>query len=145
MNGFELELASATQWQRVEGVVSFVGTDASGRFGLMPGHEPLATVLAFGLARFRLQPSRGDGSADSADEAPAWRYLALPGGVLRFADNKLWIATRRYVLGEQLDAVQAALEQDMRHEQQQQADLRHNLEQLETTLMQGLWRLEHLA
>lgn len=142
MNGFALELASGTQWQRVEGVMSFVGTDASGRFGLMPGHEPLATVLAFGLARFRLQPPKSDGPAD---EALGWRYLALPGGVLRFANNQLWIATRRYVLGEQLDAVQAALEQDMRGEQLQQADLRHNLEQLENTLMQRLWRLERMS
>lgn len=136
MNAFTLELASATQRERIEGVCSFVGTDASGRFGILPGHEPASTVLAHGLARYRLnQP--GDERADAA-----WRYLALPGGVLRFADGVLSIATRRYVRGDRLDEVRQALERDIREDTRQQADLRHNLRQLEDTLMQRLWRLE---
>ena len=136
MNAFTLELASATQHERIQGVCSFVGTDASGRFGILPGHEPASTVLSHGLARYRLnQP--GDDGAEAA-----WRYLALPGGVLRFADGVLSIATRRYVRGDRLDQVRQALEHDIREDTRQQADLRHNLQQLEENLMQRLWRLE---
>jgi F-type H+-transporting ATPase subunit epsilon len=129
MPGFSMELASSTRLQRHDGVQSFVGADASGRFGLLAGHEPLATVLDYGLASFRL----ADG---------AWHYLAFPGGVLRFADNRLAIATRTFVTGDSLDTVRIALEKELEQDASHQADLRHNLQQLEQALMQRLWRME---
>ena len=130
MSSFALHIASATQHQQFEGVVSFVGSDASGQFGLMAGHVPIATVLDFGLARFRFH-------------APGpWRYLALPGGTLRFADNVLDIATRSYVVGEQLASVRAALDAQLGREARQRTDLRHNLDQLEKSLIDRLWKME---
>ena len=129
MPGFTLELASSTRLQHLDGVQSFIGADASGCFGLMAGHEPLATVLDYGLARFRLAEG-------------TWHYLALPGGVLRFADNHLAIATRSFVIGDSLDTVRSALEQETAQEASHRADLGHNLRQLEQALMQRLWRME---
>lgn len=54
MNTFTLQLQSATQFERIEGVASFVGEDASGAFGILTGHARMLTALVFGLARYRV-------------------------------------------------------------------------------------------
>ncbi|MCK9258228.1 MAG: hypothetical protein RBT39_07020 [Azoarcus sp.] len=130
MSTFTLHIASATRQTRFDAIASFVGSDASGQFGLMSGHVPMATVLQPGLARFR-----------EPDGAP-WRYIALPGGTLRFADNVLAIATRSFVVGDELTKVRAELDEALARETRQQTDLRHNLDQLESALAQRLWNLE---
>jgi len=78
MRIFTLSLNGARQSARIADVVSFVGEDASGSFGLQAGHERCMTSLVFGLARYR----RADG---------VWRYLALPGALLYFVENELFI------------------------------------------------------
>lgn len=130
MNGFELVVASPARIERIAAVTSFVGRDGSGQFGLLGGHEPFITVLEWGLARFR------------ASGSPDWRYLALPGGTLRFRDDRLQIATRTFVIGEALDTVRAALARDTASETDRRASLRSSLDQLEQALMQRLWRME---
>lgn len=86
MSAYALVLRAATHGERIEGVTSFVGEDASGAFGILPRRRTLVTVLAWGLCRFRC-------------DAGPWRWLALPGGVLRFGGDVLAIHTRFYVLG----------------------------------------------
>ena len=54
MNTFLLHLQSATQYERIENVLSFVGEDDSGSFGILSGHGRMMTLLGFGLARFRI-------------------------------------------------------------------------------------------
>lgn len=129
MSGFTLQLASATRQARFDDVISFVGTDASGRFGLMADHVPMATVLDPGLARFR-------------SAAGAWHYLALPGGTLHFGDKLLAIATRSFVVGDELSTVRAQLDAELEREEKQRGALRHNLDQLEKTLAHRLWKLD---
>ena len=80
MKTFELILQDATQTDKIEGVSSFVGEDVSGSFGILAGHARMMTSLIIGLARFR----QGDRS---------WQYLALPGGLLYFAENILTVST----------------------------------------------------
>ena len=82
MNTFVLHLQSGTQYERIDDAVSFVAADASGSFGILAGHARMMTCLATGLARFRT----ADGS---------WRFLALPGAVLYFVHNELYVNTRR--------------------------------------------------
>jgi F-type H+-transporting ATPase subunit epsilon len=130
MTPFALTLASPREIVQLDAVAHFIGTDASGRFGLLPGHTPLITVLRFGLARLR--------PADT----PHWRYLALPGGTLHFADNHLHIACRHFTLGDDAAALQAALARTARQEDARRADLRHNLDRFEQTLMQRLWEMQ---
>ncbi len=65
-------------------VESFVGRDASGGFGILPGRVSLMTVLEEGLSRFRV-------------EGEDWQYLACPGGVLHFTGRELFLDTRRYL------------------------------------------------
>lgn len=83
MTGFGLLLQSASQYERIDDVASFVGEDDSGSFGILPGHARMITVLTYGLARFRVTDK-------------PWTYLALPGGVMYFVRNELRISTRRY-------------------------------------------------
>ena len=84
MTTFTLHLYAADSYERIEEVASFVGEDDSGSFSLLARHDRFMTVLTFGLARLR----RGDG---------AMEYLGLPGGVLYFVDNALYLSTRRYL------------------------------------------------
>lgn len=49
-----MHLQSATQYERVDDVTSFVGEDGSGSFGILAGHARAMTLLSFGLARFRI-------------------------------------------------------------------------------------------
>ena len=61
MNTFSLHLQSATQYEHIEGVSSFVGEDESGSFGIRAHHERMTTALSYGLARYQSQPgSQGD-------------------------------------------------------------------------------------
>ena len=108
MSGFTLHLQSATQYVRVDGVESFVARDASGAFGLLARAERMMTVLGFGLARFR--PAGGP-----------WRYVALPGGLLYFVGGELFLATRRYVLGDDFSTVAGAIDSTLVAEEQRAA------------------------
>ncbi len=84
MRTFTLELQDAAHSERIEGVTGFVGEDRSGQFGIRAHHERMMTLLSFGLARFCVGEQ-------------AWEFLALPGGLLHFADNTLTIATSHYL------------------------------------------------
>ena len=84
MKPFIMHVQSATQYERIEDVTAFVGEDLSGSFGILAGHQRLMTPLVFGLARFRVL----DGD---------WQFLALPGGLLYFVGNELFLNTRRYL------------------------------------------------
>jgi len=128
VSGFTLHLQSATQYARLEGVQSFVARDASGAFGLMAKAERLMTVLGYGLARFR--------GADGA-----WHYLALPGGVVYFVDNELFLSTRRYVLGDDLGTVAAAVESTLVAEDRSLRSLKDSVARLEREIVRRLWRL----
>ena len=85
-------LASTTQYDRVEKVISFIGEDDSGSFGVLPGHARMMTLLRFGLARFRVL-------------GEDWEYLALPGALAYFLDGELHLSTRHYLRGKDYDKI----------------------------------------
>jgi len=128
VSGLTLILQGSTRSERVAGVRSFVGTDASGQFGILPNHEPLMTVLAFGMARYRL----ADG---------AWEYLGVPGGVLHFAGNELRICATRYVRGAQREELVLALNEQLRRETAAQQQVRGSMHNLEEEMLRRLWRM----
>lgn len=129
MSGFLLHLQDAEHFERFEEVASFVGEDASGSFGILPGHGRLLTLLGFGLARFR--PADG-----------AWRFVALPGALLSFADNELVISTRRYLWDTDRQRISAALDEELRREEDDLGAIRENLRRLEEEMLKSLWSLE---
>ncbi len=129
MTTFTLHLHSARQSEIIEDVESFVGEDASGGFGLKARHERFMTVMVFGLARYRLtgQP---------------WQYLALPGALVRFADNQLFIDTRRYIRDTDYTRISLALTEQLLREEEVLVGLKQNLRRLEEAMLKHLLDIE---
>jgi F-type H+-transporting ATPase subunit epsilon len=128
VTAFTLTLLDATHSQRIDGVTSFVGEDASGSFGILPGHARMMTVLVFGLARFRT----------AADD---WHYLALPGALLYFSDNALSLGTRRFLLDDDYGRISAALHEQLLAEERALHEIRNSLQRMEEQLLKRLWRM----
>jgi F-type H+-transporting ATPase subunit epsilon len=128
MTGFTLHLQHARGYERIDGVQSFVGTDASGSFGLLAGHERFMTALVFGLARYR-------------DAADRWQYLALPGGLVYFVDDALFLSTRRVIRGPDFEQVSELLRTELAAEERELAAMHESLERLEQEMLKRLRRL----
>lgn len=129
MTIFVLHLQSATQYERIEGVVSFVGEDSSGCFGILGGHERMVTILSFGLARFR-----------TSDEV--WHYLALPGAVLYFVEDQLYLSTRRYLRDTDYKRITSSLREQLLVEEERLRGLKESLRRLEEEMYKRLWKLK---
>ena len=115
--------------ETIADVASFVGEDASGSFGLQAQHERCMTVLVFGLARFRCPGA-------------VWEYLAVPGGLVYFADNRLFINTHRYLRDTDYTRISLALTEQLLKEEAVLAGLKRDLRQLEEAMLQQLLNIE---
>ena len=124
-----LHLQSAARYERIAGVVSFVGEDASGYFGLLLGHESFLTLLEYGLARFR-------------GAAGPWRYLACPGAVLWFTDDELFLNTRRYLIDDDYGRISGLLAGQLADEEMALKSVKDNLRRLEQELFRRLRGME---
>jgi len=127
-----MHLESATQYERIEGVASFVGEDDSGSFGILPGHARMMAVLRTGLARFRLA---------SED----WQFLALPGAVVYFGDDQLHVVTRRYLRDADYERISAALREQLVAEEDTLRAVRQSVRRLEDEMLKRLWKLRRAA
>jgi len=96
-------------------VRSLRAEDAGGAFGLLPGHADLLTVLPPSVVRW------------TAEGKPT-RYCSVSGGVLVVSGgNRVAIACRRGVVGDDLLALQAKVEAERAAERD--ADRRAKVEQ----------------
>ena len=125
MNVFTLHLQSATQYEAIVDVTSFVGEDDSGSFGIQAGHARLMASLSFGLARYR-------------SGAQAWQYLALPGALLYFVDNQLFLNTRRYVRDDDYERINAVLREQLRKEETGLRHIKESLRRMEEEMFKRL-------
>lgn len=123
---FSLQLLSTIEQRQIDGVTSFVGEDASGSFGILADHARSITSLVFGLARFRRD----------ADE---WQYLALPGGLLYFVDNRLQICTRHFLIDSDYERISGLLQQQLLAEEQSLYEMKESLRRMEESLLRRLW------
>ena len=130
MKMFKLILQDATHTQRIEQITSFVGEDATGSFGILAGHARMMTSLVFGLARFRTGEN-------------AWQYLALPGAVLYFNNNKLSLSTRRYLVDNDYERISTALHEQLLAEEKELHELKKSLHHMEEEVLRRLWELGH--
>ena len=128
MSTFTLKLYDATNFEVIEGIASFVGEDSSGSFGIRAGHARMMTNLSFGLARFRAEP--GD-----------WRYIAVPGALLYFADDILSLSTRHYVIDDDYMRISAAVTQQLATEEMELRSMKASLHRLEEEALRRMWRL----
>lgn len=129
MNGITLHLQSAVRNECVPRVISFVGTDASGSFGIQPGRARFMTILDYGLSRFRT-------------EEGLWYYLACPGGVLSFADDQLTVNTRRYLCDQDYERISGLLAGQLAKEEDALKSVKDNLQKLEQELYRHLRTLD---
>lgn len=129
MNSFTLDLVSTTQHESIAGVTAFVAEDASGNFSIRARHERLLTILDSGLARF----CTADGS---------WRYLAQPGAVLYFRDNRLSVSTRNYWIDDDFTRISATLHTQLQQEATSMRSVKDSLRRLEEELLKRMYQVE---
>ena len=128
MKTFRMTLCDATRRETFGEIVSFVGEDASGSFGILAGHARLMTSLLFGLARFR----RAEG---------LWHYLAFPGALLYFVHDELSISTRRYLLDDDYGRISAALQEQLLAEEEGLRMMKESLHRMEEELLRRMWEM----
>ncbi|MCP9448204.1 MAG: hypothetical protein NNA22_11640 [Nitrospira sp.] len=128
MNTFTLHLQDAVRTERIEDVVSFVGRDSSGSFGILAGHERLITVVEFGLARFR-----------RVDQP--WEYLALPEAVLYATGDDVMICTRRFLRDDNYERIARELDERLRVEEVELRGIKDRVHRLQEELFRRLWQL----
>lgn len=129
MSAFVLHLQSTTQYERIDGVASFVGEDATGQFGIQASHERFITSLRRTLARFR-------------HSGGSWQYLALPGGALYFNRGELHISTGRYARGSDYRQMRSMLRERMLAEEKGFDELRSSVRRLEHEMFRRLFELQ---
>lgn len=128
MNTFELRLLDSQNSQTFSRVTRFIGADEEGSFAVLAGHAPLIVLLRLGLARF-------------CDADGQWHYLALPGGVCRFAGNCLSVCTVRYFVGDKRDEICQQLSDELARTDSQVHAARLTLSQIEKSLVRRLAEL----
>lgn len=125
MNTFVLTLLDSHGSARFDDVRQLVASDASGSFGLLAGHEPMVAVLSDGLARFQMSDGR-------------WRYLALPGGVLRCTAHGVELACVQSFIGDDPAALLDQLSTALARSDSDIARTRALLSEIETSLLRRL-------
>jgi F-type H+-transporting ATPase subunit epsilon len=122
---FSLSLFDTAHTQTIADVVSFSGEDSSGSFGILAERERLITCLTFGMAKIHTLSGQT-------------LYIAMPGGVLYFAKNKLTLSTRHFVVSDDLEQIQKILQQEILNEEMQLQTLKKSFHSMETELMKRL-------
>ena len=129
MKTFTMHLQSTTQYERIDDVLSFVGEDDSGSFGILPGHARMMSLLGFGLARFRI--THRD-----------WEFLALPGGLAYFVDGQLYLNTRRYLRGKDYERLSVVLRKELLAEEEALREMKQSMRRLEEEMFKRLWKMK---
>ena len=138
MKTFSLHVQSATQYEHIAAVSSFVGEDASGSFGILANHARMTTALSYGLARYQIQPDQARQDMTGQD---GWRYLAFPGGILYFVDNALYISTRRFLHDADYQRISAGLLEQLLKEEEELQTIKQSLYRLEQEMFRRLWQM----
>ncbi|SDZ00683.1 F0F1 ATP synthase subunit epsilon [Nitrosomonas sp. Nm33] len=132
MKTFNLHVQSATQYVYADDVISFVGEDSAGSFGILANHERMMTAMDYGLARYQLQ----DGG---------WIYLALPGGILYFTNNNLYLSTRHFLQDKDYQRISKGLLEQLLKEEEALRALKESLAHLEQEMFRRLWQIGHFG
>lgn len=129
MDSFDIHLQSSTQYEQIHNIVSFVGEDDSGQFGILAHHARMMTCLKFGLAWFRYDNNEME-------------YLALPGAVVYFNENQLYISTRHYFRNKEYQVIQNSIAKELQIEEENLSSIKESLHRLDEEIMKRLWDLK---
>lgn len=128
MTTFTMHLQSSTQYEKLDNITSFVGEDTSGQFGILANHARMMACLKYGMSRFRYDNEETE-------------YLALPGGVVYFVDNQLYVSTRHYLRSKDYQTIETALEENLRAEEENLNSIRESLRRLDEEIFNRLLKL----
>lgn len=128
MQTFSLHLQSTEQNERLDDIASFVGGDASGKFGILANHARMMTCLNFGLCQFK-------------NRNEMIEYLALPGGVLYFNKNILTINTQYYLRDTDYNKLENALNQLIQKKESSIKNINEALNHIDETILKRIWEL----
>jgi F-type H+-transporting ATPase subunit epsilon len=128
MRTFTLRILESAGQHEFADVVSFVGEDASGSFGILANHARMMTSLVIGLASFRTTDSD-------------WRYVALPGAILYFDNGVLNLCTRRCLIGDDYDHISTALREQLLAEESKLTAMKQSLHRMEEEIFKRLWEM----
>jgi F-type H+-transporting ATPase subunit epsilon len=107
-------------------VTSVRAEDASGGFGILPGHADFLTVLGASVLRWR-----------GADDI--WHYCALRGGILRVSGgDRVDVACRDAATGDDLAALEALVERRIADQDDATRRARAEQTRLHTNAIRGL-------
>lgn len=132
MREFSVLLHSSTSSERLGHVVSFVGEDDSGSFGILGGHARMMTYLNFGLARIRYAKGEVE-------------YIALPGGLIYLLNDELRIATRQYFRSSDYDQMLNVLDSHLAMEEESLRGIHENLRRLDESILKRILSLRTLG
>jgi F-type H+-transporting ATPase subunit epsilon len=97
VSSFRLRLITPARVVMDEDVVSVVARDASGSFGVLPRHEPLAAALVPSILTIQTAAGRTT-------------YAAVDRGLLRKSGAQLTVAVRQAVVGDDYRALEGLIE-----------------------------------
>ncbi len=126
MKTLTLTLQDAMHTEVIADVTSFVGEDASGSFGIQPGHARFMTALVIGLAKFQVN-------------GELWKYVALPGAVLSVCDDVLIISSRRYLMDDDYIRISQVMQEQLLMEEHKLRSIKESLHNLEQGVLRYLW------
>jgi len=110
-------------------VNSLQAADASGRFGLLPGHETFLTLLVPCVLFYREENGRE-------------RYAAVDGGVLRLKNNQVSIVTHDAITADRLEEVADAAAAMIEARREREKSARVEFAELQSALLQELRKVE---
>jgi F-type H+-transporting ATPase subunit epsilon len=110
-------------------VAAVRAADASGHFGLLPGHERFLTLLSPCVIFFR-------------EEGGAERYAAADGGVLYLEGDRVSVATREAVVADRLEDVAAAVEGMLGARRREEEAARAEFAELQALLLREMRKVE---
>lgn len=116
---------SPSKQERIDDVLSFTSSDASGSFGILANHERMMTVLNAGIANLRF----GDGHCE---------YLGLASAVLHFVQNELRISTTRILRARDYNLLVSDMEREINREEAEVLLRKQTIKQLEESLIKQL-------
>lgn len=130
---FALALLDGHRAVSFEDVTSLMASDATGQFGIWPGHADFVTVIEPGLFRYR----RLSGSD--------WTYAASLGGLLACERSAIATAVRivsgRFLFGDQPEALQSELDDLLTREHALRVSTREGRMRLDLALVRRLQQL----
>ena len=132
MNTFNCSIHCPSYSLKIDDVISFVGSDASGSFGIMAHRLPLVTILTFGIATLK--------KIDKSIE-----YLGLSGGVLSFKDNTLTIISLFAIKSRKLDKLANTLNDAVKGDEERSKKIRGYIQKLDEEIMKRIKEMESIT